>query len=68
MPSFSSQMSGLAPWRRAVTIVLLILAIALLVLAVTGVIHTAAIVGAVVIVGCSYLVGPRSPFFASAET
>lgn len=65
MTSFTKQMSEIAPWRRAVTIVLLVAAVVLFVLAVAGVIHVAAIVGAVVIVALSYLVGPRSPFFAS---
>ena len=63
MHSFSEQMSGLAPWRRAVTIVLLVAAVAILVLAVAGVLQTAAIIGAAVVVALSYLVGPRSPFF-----
>ena len=65
MPSFMDQMSAMAPWRRAVTILLLIAAIILFVLAVTGVIHIAATIGAVVIVVLSFLVGPRSPFFGS---
>lgn len=65
MPSFSEQMSGIAPWRRAVTIILLVAAVAIFVLAVAGVIHTAAVIGAVVVVALSFLVGPRSPFFQS---
>ncbi len=65
MASLTEQLSGIAPWRRAATIVLLVAAVAILVLAVAGVIQTAAMVGAVVVVAGSYLVGPRSPFFRS---
>jgi hypothetical protein len=65
VPSLNEQLSGLAPWRRAVTIVLFVVAVAILVLAVAGVIQTAAMIGAVVVVALSYLVGPRSPFFGS---
>jgi hypothetical protein len=56
-------MSGIAPWRQAVTIVLYVAAVAILVLAVAGVLETAAIIGAAIVVAVSYLVGPRSPFF-----
>ncbi len=63
MHSFSEQLSGIAPWRRAVTIVLFVAAVVILVLAVAGVLQTAAIIGAAVVVALSYLVGPRSPFF-----
>ena len=65
MSSSKVQLSAMAPWRRAVTIVLFVVAVAILVLAVAGVIHTAAMIGAVVVVAGSYLVGPRSPFFHS---
>lgn len=65
MPSFNEQMSGIAPWRRAATIVLLVVAVAILVLAVAGVIQTAAVIGGAVVVALSFLVGPRSPFFRS---
>ena len=65
MHSFSEQLSGVAPWRRAAMIVLLIAAVAILVLAVAGVIQTAAMIGGAVVVGLSFLVGPRSPFFDS---
>ncbi|MFN8025007.1 MAG: hypothetical protein U0W40_01225 [Acidimicrobiia bacterium] len=67
MPSYKEQLAGIAPWRRTVTIVLLVVALVLLVLAVAGVIHTAAIIGAVVIVALSLLIGPRSPFFRSDQ-
>jgi hypothetical protein len=63
MSSSSARFSELAPWRRAVTVALYVVAVAVLVLAVSGVIHTAAIAGAAVVVALSYLVGPRSPFF-----
>ena len=63
MHSFSEQLSGIAPWRRAVTIVLFVAAVVILVLSVAGVLQTAAIIGAAVVVALSYLVGPRSPFF-----
>jgi hypothetical protein len=65
VPSLNEQLSGIAPWRRAVTIALFVAAVAVLVLAVAGVIQTAAIIGAIVVVAGSYLVGPRSPFFPS---
>ncbi len=68
MASFSEQLSGIAPWRRAVTVMLLIVAIAIFVLAVANVIHVAAIIGGAVVVGLSYLVGPRSPFFKSSTS
>lgn len=63
MTATRAQFSDLAPWRRAVTVVLYVVAVAILVLAVTNVIQTAAVIGAVVVVALSYLVGPRSPFF-----
>ena len=65
VPSFKEQFSGIAPWRQAVTAVLLVAAIVIFVLAVAGVIHTAAMIGAVVVVVLSYLVGPRSRLFRS---
>jgi hypothetical protein len=63
--SFTEQLSGLAPWRRAATLILLVVAIVVLVLAVAGVIHAAAAIAGFAIVAASYLVGPRSPFFGS---
>ena len=65
VPTLNEQLSGIAPWRRAVTIALFVAAFAVFVLAVAGVIQTAAVVGAVVVIAGSYLVGPRSPFFRS---
>lgn len=63
MQSFSQQMTGLAPWRRTATVVLMVLAVALFVLVVAGVLQTAGAIGGLVIVVASYLVGPRSPLF-----
>lgn len=63
MQSFSQQMSGIAPWRRTASVVLMVLAVALLVLIVTGVLQTVGAIGAFAVVVASYLVGPRSPFF-----
>ena len=65
MSSFNMQLAGMAPWRRAASIVLLVVAVAILVLSVTGVIHAAATIGAIVVVAGSYLVGPRSRLFKS---
>jgi hypothetical protein len=65
--SLTEQLSGIAPWRRTMTIVLLVAAFAILVLAVAGVIHAAAIIGAAIVVALSFLVGPRSPFFDSGR-
>jgi hypothetical protein len=64
MPStHSEQMSGVAPWRRTASIVLMVVAVALFVLIVAGVLQTAGAIGAFAVVAASYLVGPRSPFF-----
>lgn len=63
MQSFSQQMSGMAPWRRTASIVLMVVAIALFVMIVTGVLGSAGAIGAFAVVAASYLVGPRSPFF-----
>lgn len=65
MASSIEKLSGIEPWRRVVMIVLFVVAVAILVLAVAGVLHSGAVVGAVVVVAGSYLVGPRSPFFHS---
>lgn len=65
MPSLSQQLSGIEPWRRVATVVLLVAAVAIFVLAVAGVLQTAAVIGGFGIVVASYLIGPRSPFFRS---
>ena len=63
MSSSKVQLSAMAPWRRAANIVLLVVAVAILVLAVTNVIQTAALIGGAAVVALAYAVGPRSPFF-----
>lgn len=63
MQSFSQQMSGIAPWRRTASVVLMVLAVALFVLIVTGVLQTVGAIGAFAVAAAAYLVGPRSPFF-----
>ncbi len=63
MQSFTQQMSGIAPWRRTATVVLFVVAVAVLVLVVAGVLETAGAIAGFAVVAASYLVGPRSPFF-----
>jgi hypothetical protein len=65
MQSHSEQMSGIAPWRRTASIVLMVVAVALFVMIVAGVLQTVGAVAAFAVVIASYAVGPRSPFFHS---
>jgi len=46
MASSIEKLSGIEPWRRVVMIVLFVVAVAILVLAVAGVLHSGAVVGA----------------------
>ena len=63
MSTYGEKYAAMAGWRKAVSAVLLVAAIAILVLDLVGALHGAAIAVALVVVVLSLAVGPRSPFF-----
>lgn len=65
MLSSTQPSSAMAPWRRTVMFVLLIVAVAMFGLIVANVARPAATIGAVTVVVLSLLIGPRSLFFKS---
>jgi hypothetical protein len=63
MSMYGDGFSQMAPWRKLATVALTLIAIVVLVLAITGVFHTATLILVLAIVTLSFLIGPRSPFF-----